>query len=137
MLRIVRSERPHIVHTHLFKSDLTSDAIVSLAQETQDKAMEIGLPGTPFLTINSIPYQGPNDYASLESIIKATHLKDDQYDECPSMVIDPSKQYIATIETEKGNIVVKLFADIAPMTVNSFVFLAEDGWFNGAKRWCS
>jgi cyclophilin family peptidyl-prolyl cis-trans isomerase len=116
-----------------FKSDLTSDAIVSLAQETQDKAMEIGLPGTPFLTINSIPYQGPNDYASLESIIKANQLKDVQYDECPPMVIDPLKGYNATIETEKGTIVVKLFPDIAPMTVNSFVFLAEDGWFDGVS----
>jgi cyclophilin family peptidyl-prolyl cis-trans isomerase len=116
-----------------FESDLTSEAIVSLAQETQDKAMEIGLPGTPFMAINNIPYQGPFDYASLESILKANQLKDDQYNECPPMVIDPLKQYNATIETEKGNIVVKLFPDIAPITVNSFVFLAEDGWFDGVS----
>ena len=115
------------------RGDLTSEAIVALAQESQDAAMEIGLPGTPFMAINNIHYQGPFDYASMESIVKANHLKDDQYDECPPMVIDPLKGYNATIETEKGTIVVKLFPDVAPMTVNSFVFLAEDGWFDGVS----
>ena len=114
-----------------FESDLTSEAIVALAQKTQDDGIEIGIPGTPFLAINNVPYQGPLDYASLESIILANHLKDQQYSECPPMVIDPLKQYIATIETEKGDIVVELFSDAAPMTANSFVFLAKDGWFDG------
>jgi cyclophilin family peptidyl-prolyl cis-trans isomerase len=116
-----------------FESDLTSEAIVSLAQETQDYGLEIGLPGTPFMAINNIPYQGPFDYASMESIIRANDLKEQQYTACPPMVIDPIKGYNATIETEKGTIVVKLFPEVAPMTVNSFVFLAEDGWFDGVS----
>lgn len=115
-----------------FEADLTSDAIVSMAQKTQDDGIQTGIPGTPFLAINDIPYQGPSDYASLESIIKANKLKNQQYSVCPPMVIDTEKQYIASIETEKGKIVVELFPDIAPMTVNSFVFLAEDGWFDNA-----
>jgi cyclophilin family peptidyl-prolyl cis-trans isomerase len=113
-----------------FEADLTSEAIVSQAQKTQDDGINIGIPGTPFLAINNIPYQGPFDYDSLESIVRANLLKDRQYSECPPMVIDLLKQYIATIETEKGDIVVELFPDVAPMTVNSFVFLAEDGWFD-------
>ena len=116
-----------------FESDLTSEAIVSLAQETQDSGMEIGLPGTPFMAINNIPYQGPFDYASMESIIRANDLKEQQYTACPPMVIDPLKGYNATIETEKGTIVVELFPEVAPMTVNSFVFLAEEGWFDGVR----
>lgn len=116
-----------------FESDLTSEEIVSLAQKKQDEALEIGLPGTPFMAINNIPYQGPFDLGSMASIIRANQLKDEQYDECPPMVIDIEKQYFATIETEKGDIVVELFPDAAPMTVNSFVFLAEDGWFNGVS----
>lgn len=52
------------------------------------------------------------------------------YDECPPTVIDPAKKYTATIETTKGNIVMDLYADKAPVTVNSFVFLANEGWFN-------
>jgi cyclophilin family peptidyl-prolyl cis-trans isomerase len=46
------------------------------------------------------------------------------------MVIDPQKQYTATLKTEKGDIVIQLFPDKAAMAVNSFVFLARQGWFN-------
>ena len=103
-----------------------------LRKNAWESGQSIGLGGTPFLAINNIPYtQGPLDYASFVSIIQANQLKNEQYDECPPMVIDPLKQYIATIETEKGDIVVELFPDVAPMTVNSFVFLSQDGWFDG------
>jgi cyclophilin family peptidyl-prolyl cis-trans isomerase len=53
------------------------------------------------------------------------------YDAPPAMVIDPAKRYLATISTEKGDIVVELFADKAPVTVNNFVFLARDGYYDG------
>lgn len=46
-------------------------------------------------------------------------------------VIDETKSYTATIKTAKGDIVMELFADEAPRTVNSFVFLAQQGYFNG------
>ena len=49
----------------------------------------------------------------------------------PPMMIDASKQYIATIETEKGNIVLELFASDVPVTVNNFVFLAREGFYDG------
>jgi len=48
----------------------------------------------------------------------------------PSMIIDTSKQYTATIQTEKGNLVLELFAADVPNTVNNFVFLARDGFYN-------
>lgn len=48
----------------------------------------------------------------------------------PAMQIDPSNTYIATIETEKGDVVAELFADRAPNTVNNFVFLAREGFFD-------
>ena len=46
-------------------------------------------------------------------------------------VVESSKQYTATIKTSKGDIVVELFADVAPNTVNSFVFLAQERFFDG------
>jgi len=46
------------------------------------------------------------------------------------MIIDPEKQYIATIETEKGNLVLELFATDTPKTVNNFVFLAREGFYD-------
>jgi len=50
----------------------------------------------------------------------------------PPMTIDTSKQYTATIETEKGNMVVELFAKDVPKTVNNFVFLAREGFYDGS-----
>jgi len=52
------------------------------------------------------------------------------YTEMPPMAIDPSKYYYATIKTDRGDIRVQLFADRAPQTVNSFVFLANEGYYN-------
>jgi cyclophilin family peptidyl-prolyl cis-trans isomerase len=49
----------------------------------------------------------------------------------PAMSIDPKKTYTATLQTEKGDIVVSLFADKVPNTVNNFVFLAKQGFYNG------
>jgi len=49
----------------------------------------------------------------------------------PPMAIDTSRQYTAIIETEKGEIVIELFAADAPVTVNNFVFLARDGFYDG------
>lgn len=53
------------------------------------------------------------------------------WSEPPIMTIDPAKQYSATVSTEKGDIVLDLFADKAPITVNNFVFLARQGYYDG------
>jgi cyclophilin family peptidyl-prolyl cis-trans isomerase len=53
------------------------------------------------------------------------------YSAPPAMEIDPTKTYVATIETEKGDIVLELFADKVPHTVNNFVFLARQGFYDG------
>ena len=55
-----------------------------------------------------------------------------QYSAAPPMTIDPSKQYLATFKMAKdGEFVVRLFADKAPKTVNNFVFLAREGFYDG------
>ncbi|MBI2765174.1 MAG: peptidylprolyl isomerase [Chloroflexi bacterium] len=48
-----------------------------------------------------------------------------------AQVTDPSKSYQATIKTDKGDIVLKLYVDKAPLTVNAFVFLAQKGFYDG------
>jgi len=54
-----------------------------------------------------------------------------QYNSPPPMTIDPKKSYDATITTDKGDIVVHLLAGSAPVTVNNFVFLAREGFYDG------
>lgn len=53
-----------------------------------------------------------------------------QYTAPPEMRLDPKKQYTATIHTDKGDIQVNLFAQEAPETVNNFVFLAREGYYD-------
>jgi cyclophilin family peptidyl-prolyl cis-trans isomerase len=48
----------------------------------------------------------------------------------PAMQIDPKKQYKARMETDKGIMVIELFADKTPITVNNFVFLSREGYYD-------
>ena len=54
-----------------------------------------------------------------------------QYTSPPSMVIDPKKKYTAVFKTDAGSFEVELFADKAPKTVNNFVFLAREHFYDG------
>jgi cyclophilin family peptidyl-prolyl cis-trans isomerase len=60
----------------------------------------------------------------------ATPMKTLQWNSAPKMTIDTSKSYTATIVTEKGNLVIELFARDVPVTVNNFVFLARQGYYD-------
>ena len=66
------------------------------------------------------------------TVEKGTTSMRKQYDGPPAMTIDPTKSYTATIEMEKGGeIVIELLVSEAPQTVNNFVFLARDGYYDG------
>lgn len=49
----------------------------------------------------------------------------------PAMLIDPKKQYKAHMETDNGIMVIELFAEKTPITVNNFVFLSREGYYDG------
>ena len=53
------------------------------------------------------------------------------YSSPPAMSIDSKKRYAAVFKTEKGDFEVELYADKAPATVNNFVFLAREGFYDG------
>lgn len=56
-----------------------------------------------------------------------------QWNQPPAMGIDPEKNYQATIETSRGTIELQLAPQYAPKTVNNFVFLAREGFYDGVK----
>ena len=113
-----------------FEADLKREDIVAQVQEAWDGGQKMGLPGTPLILINGQIYGGPRDYNSLNEILQLIVLGKRQYTSCPSVTVLQNKQYIATLHTEKGNVVIQLFADKAPMTVNSFLFLVREGWYD-------
>jgi len=118
-----------------FAADLESDAVLAKVEAAYRSATTIGgtgLPGTPFLVINDRPLDQNIrlEFWILDAIVKLELLKDRQFQR-PEEVIDPLKSYTATLRTEKGDIVIRLFTEQTPITVNNFVFLAQQGWFNG------
>ncbi len=117
------------MNTAQFITDLTSTKIKTRVQNAYNEAASIGVPGTPFVLINGQPYQAARDFTSLSIIIKLTAFQDEQFTACPPMTIDVTARYLATIETNKGDIVIELYPEAAPMAVNNFIFLANEDWF--------
>jgi peptidylprolyl isomerase/peptidyl-prolyl cis-trans isomerase B (cyclophilin B) len=64
------------------------------------------------------------------SAVPTSGAAPDQWSAAPEMAIDPTHIYLANFVTDKGTIVVELLADKAPITVNNFVFLAREGFYN-------
>ena len=116
-----------------FTTDLTSAQTVSLVQGAWQEYSNLGIPYTPFVLLNGTIWQDtlPLNYQTIASIIKLTLLEKVQFTSCPPVTIDPLKKYTATLHTTKGDIVIELFPDKAPLAVNSFIFLAREGWFDG------
>jgi peptidylprolyl isomerase len=97
-------------------------------------------PATPTVTATSPPAATSTPVATSSptganeetgSMPENPAARNGMYDAPPQMQIDPSKTYVATIVTEKGDIVVELDPDAAPKTVNNFVFLAREGFYDG------
>ena len=83
---------------------------------------------TPFPTVNVPEGPLPTRAADFASSCQKSDQK--QWSEMPAMIIDPSLSYTAVIKTEKGDITLKLHPDIAPWTVNNFIFLACKGFYD-------
>lgn len=116
-----------------FTADMNDEVKEAEVYQIWEDHSAIGLSFTPFLLVDGNPWPNnlPMDYNNMESIIKLILLEEQQFESCPPMEIDQSKQYVATLHTQKGDIVIELFAEHSPLAVSSFIFLAEEGWFNG------
>ncbi|NLE46506.1 MAG: thioredoxin domain-containing protein [Chloroflexi bacterium] len=110
---------------HIYRDKVVADG---------ETAQAARLPGTPSYIINGVLY--PTDELGLhpalvDAFIRVMQLQPRVHTDIPPQVIDPDRQYTATIRTDKGDIVIELYAEQAPVTVNSFAFLAQDGWYDG------
>ncbi len=116
-----------------FKDDFRNPAFAEKGQAAWKQNQSIGLPGVPFLLLNGQiwPSNLPLNYYTLRDYILLDLLEERQFESCPPPVIDLAKRYRARLETAKGEVLVDLFSEQAPITVNNFVFLARQGWYNG------
>lgn len=93
-------------------------------------ATPAGRPGTQTGTVDPTP--GPDQVACGAEVPPGATKPKPQFNE-PKQVLEDGATYTATFQTSCGDIVVELLADQAPETVNSFVFLAQQGYFDGQR----
>ena len=80
-----------------------------------------------------VPLEAPTSSATPErSTIQIGDITITQYSAPPPLVINPDNRYVAMIRTNRGDMTLELFPKEAPITVNNFVFLAREGFYNGA-----
>ena len=113
-----------------YQADVKSEAIVNLVQSNFETARQFGPFAVPLIIINGEIYLGPQDSGSLNDIVELILLGERHFAECPPMTVEKTKQYIATLHTDRGDVTIQLFADRTPYTVNSFIFLAHSGWYD-------
>lgn len=103
--------------------------LVGLFIRTQNKSQEPDADAAAAVTLSEITAKiEPSDVAKT-----ITEGGEDtmRFNQPPEMLIDPAKTYAATLITNKGNITIDLDASDAPKTVNNFVFLARQGFYDG------
>jgi cyclophilin family peptidyl-prolyl cis-trans isomerase len=113
-----------------FAQDL-KDATVAKEMQQAWELNSTFMPGTPYIMINGEPYEGRLSLEDLKTTVALTLLARRQYQDCPPFAIDPTRQYLAEVETVKGSFTLELYADKAPLAVNNFIFLAREGWYDG------
>jgi cyclophilin family peptidyl-prolyl cis-trans isomerase/protein-disulfide isomerase len=103
-------------------------------RSTMEAVNKLSLPAIPLILVNgTLQPSYLLDSQSLNDTVGLIALGEKQFSECPPFTVDPVKNYLATIHTEKGDIVIELYPDKAPLAVNSFIFLASQGWFDGVS----
>lgn len=127
------------LNTDQFSSELDSDFHAPKVNANYDEAIALQLPGTPSVLLDGQPIAGQslpiqldpwNGYIRDQAQI--AQMLEQQYDSAPEMSIDENKQYLATVTLEGGDeFTMELYPASAPQTVNSFVFLAREGFFDG------
>jgi len=116
--------------TDKFEADYKSEEITALAEASWIDGQALGIPGTPYLKINSL-YDAQADTGTLVAIVELIKLEEQQYTACPPLTIDTNRSYQAAVQTGNGEFLIDLYPGAAPLAVNSFIFLAENGWFDG------
>ena len=114
-----------------FRADLENDTYTDKVMADYDAATAADLNGTPTFLMNHVDYPSQAfglSYEGLDAFLQLIKLRERWFTQ-PEQVIDPGKDYIATIQTEKGDIVVDLYPDTAPTNVNSVAFLSQEGWY--------
>jgi cyclophilin family peptidyl-prolyl cis-trans isomerase/protein-disulfide isomerase len=119
-----------------FDLDLNSQEVTELIAQHYDEALNFATTAPVVLVEGTLtpPYITTVEdfliWMETMMIPYGRHVKENQYTECPPMTISKKDSYTATLHTEKGDVVLALYPDVAPVTVNNFIFLAENDYYD-------
>ncbi len=123
-----------------FSNELKAGAHAEKVNRHLLEAEQLGLPGTPSYIFDGLVYPADQmgiSYQGLEAFLpiaaRLLALQPRQYLELPPLVLDTTKRYEVTVKTSKGDVVFDLDTTGAPTQVNSFLFLAQEGWYDGTE----
>ncbi len=113
-----------------FYEELAAGEALADMTQAYRSGLEAGIPGTPFIFFNGEWYRLNPSAINLEASIQLELLKETQYTEPPPAIFDADALYFAHLILDEGEIVFQLYPELAPATVASFIFLAEEGWYD-------
>lgn len=119
-----------------FDRELDDETYLPKVNTQLEESQSLQLPGTPTFIFNGLMFPTQQlglSYQGLEAFLAIMELTESQYTEAPVTTLDTEKSYQATLSTSKGDIVVNLLPESAPTNVNSFLFLAQEGWYAGTE----
>ena len=111
-------------------------ALMACVLQTPE-AQETPAPATPEPAATTAPATGGTSQtatsapASTPAATSRVSGARTSYSSLPAMILDPESDYVANFRTSQGNFTVNLFATQTPVTVNNFVFLAQQGFYDG------
>jgi cyclophilin family peptidyl-prolyl cis-trans isomerase len=119
-----------------FSAEIEDGVHTAYVENMFEEAVNLELPGTPSAIVDGFPVGSIPDLPVwqqyIDEQIGIQAMETSQYDAPPEMTIDLDKSYTALVELENGDTFsIELLPQSAPETVNSFVFLANEGWFDG------
>jgi cyclophilin family peptidyl-prolyl cis-trans isomerase/protein-disulfide isomerase len=118
-----------------FTDDLENHVYQDKVEAAYEAADALRVPGTPAFIINGrmYPFGLGLSPEGLELFIDAVLEAPEPYDSPPEQVIDPDQRHLATVRTENGDFVIELYTEQAPVNVNSFAFLAQEGLYDDVR----
>ncbi|MBN2557064.1 MAG: peptidylprolyl isomerase [Anaerolineales bacterium] len=116
----------------LFRKAITDSQLQARVEATFSHAIRLDILSVPYIEINDEPFVLPSTLENLEAYYQLARAATRQYEAYPPDLFDLEDILIVTIVLDNGaEIMIQLFPESAPLAVNSFLFLAQEGWYDG------
>ncbi len=118
------------VDATVLSSDLQTRRFEPYVADAYNQAVASGIPIAPYLFFGRDLFVLPQTLEYLEANVRLTLLAERQFASPPDFTLDLTADYLARIRLNIGEVIIDLYEDTAPQAVNSFVFLAQNGWYD-------